>query len=417
MTDSTHAAASPKPRRILAFTGTFLPGYKGGGPIKSMVQILDHLPDSVKVTLVTADRDLGDSRPYPGLSGKVVHRGPHEIYYLNRRDPRHWMALHRWARRNPVDLIYVNSLWSPLFTVLPIVAHWLGLLTSREILLAPRGELSPGALGIKSQKKTAFLRIWAPLLRRLDPVWHASTEMEAGEIHQVFPWARTVIQIDSHGDDPRKDIVASRQRVRFVFIGRICEKKNLRLVLQALNLVTSEVEFDIYGPIEDAKYWADCRRLIDESPVNVRSNYRGLLRSDQVPEAFAQYDGFIFPTLGENFGHVIAECLSAGCPVICSQHTPWTGTLNHGGGVALSGLEAQLWADEIDLRARQSSIRRDGAKRNALRAYVEWRNELMTTSAVESVLDGLPREGSDIGSGRPARRAWRRRQHRSGGQS
>jgi glycosyltransferase involved in cell wall biosynthesis len=390
VTTSDYPTAIPKVRRVLAFTGTFLPGYKAGGPIKSMVHILDILPESVKVTLVTSDRDLGDSLPYDGLSGQVVHRGPHEVYYLNPRNPRHWMAVQRWARRNPVDLIYVNSLWSPLFTVLPVVAHRLGLLPSREVLLAPRGELSPGALGIKSTKKQAFLRGWAPFLRGIDPLWHASTEMEEREIHQKFPWARTVVQIDGPGDVPLKDIIASRQRARFVFISRISEMKNLKLGLEALQLVRSEVDLDIYGPVEDGDYWSACQQLINELPGNVRTAYRGMLRPDLVQETFAQYDGFILPTLGENFGHVISESLSAGCPVICSQHTPWTGVLNHGGGAALSELDARSWADEINRRARQTPTQRDHAKRKALAAYVGWQSQQDETSAVLLALDSMP---------------------------
>lgn len=381
--------AIPNARRVLAFTGVFLPGYKAGGPIKSMVYFLDTMPESTKITLVTADRDLGDSAAYDGLSGKVVHRGSHDVYYMNVRDSRHWLALLRWARRNPVDLIYVNSLWSPLFTVLPVVAHRLGLLKSRELLLAPRGELSPGALAIKSTKKQAFLLGWRPLLHGVNPVWHASTEMEEREIHQAFPWARTVIQINSAGDDPRKDAIASCQRARFVFVSRISEKKNLQLGLEALQLVRSEVDFDIYGPREDADYWMTCQGLINDLPDNVHATYRGMLRPDQVQETFAQYDGFIFPTFGENFGHVIAESLSAGCPVICSQQTPWTEVLCHGGGTALTELDAQSWADEISRRADQTPSQRDHAKRTSLDAYAEWRDGLEHESAVTQVLDNL----------------------------
>lgn len=32
---------------------------------------------------------------------------------------------------------------------------------------------------------------------------------------------------------------------------------------------------------------------------------------------------FFFPTLGENYGHVISEALVSGCPVIISTETPW----------------------------------------------------------------------------------------------
>ena len=70
MTSSDDYTATPRVRSVLVCTSTFLPGYKGGGSVKSMVHILDNLPDSVKVTLVTADRDLGDSLPYHGLSGR-----------------------------------------------------------------------------------------------------------------------------------------------------------------------------------------------------------------------------------------------------------------------------------------------------------------------------------------------------------
>jgi glycosyltransferase involved in cell wall biosynthesis len=394
---------TPRASRVLAFTGAFLPGYKAGGPIKSIVKILDDLPDSVRVTLVTADRDLGDTVPYPGLSGRVVKQGQHEIYYLNTRDPRHWMALWRWARRNPIDLMYLNSLWSPVFTMLPIVAHRLGLMQSREVLLAPRGELSPGALRIKSRKKTLSLRGWAPLLRSIDPVWHASTEMEEQEIRQVFPWARTVIQIDSDGDAPRKDIITSQRRARFVFISRISEKKNLSLALEAFQLVQSDVDFDIFGPQEDADYWTTCQRLIDNLPANVRATYQGMLRPDQIQGIFARYDGFILPTLGENFGHVIAESLSAGCPVICSRETPWTGVLQTGGGAALAELDAGSWAEEITLRAEQSPAQRSQAKNASLNAYVAWREGLAHRLAIMQVLEDTERGTPGVAGRCPGR--------------
>jgi glycosyltransferase involved in cell wall biosynthesis len=385
-----HHTTNEQARRVLAFTDTFVPGYKAGGPIKSMVQILKNLPASVKVTLVTSDRDRGDSAPYEGLSGRFVHRGSHDVYYLNRRNPRHWIALWGWARRNPIDLIYVNSLWNPLFTVLPVVAHRLGLLPAREVLLAPRGELSAGALGIKSIRKRTFLLAWAPFLRGINPVWNVSTEMEQTDIHRLFPGVRTVIQADGGGDEPRAEIIGSKDRARFVFISRITEMKNLLLALQALGAVKTEVDFDIYGPVTEAHYWRQCQALIADLSGNVQVRYLGELRPDQVRDTFAQYDAFILPTRGENFGHVIAESLSSGCPVICSRRTSWTQVLLQGGGVVLDHLDAATLTREIEAWANRPSSQRDRAKRNAMAAYVCWRASHQMTSAVERTLDGLP---------------------------
>lgn len=393
MAASGDAVTTSSARRVLAFTSHFLPGYRAGGQIKSIVEILENLPPSVKVTLVTSDRDLGDTEPYAGLSGRVVNRGPHEIYYLNWHRPWQWLALLRWARRTPVDLIYVNSFWSPLFTMVPLFAHRAGLLKSGGVLLAPSGELSLGALSIKSAKKQAVLLGWAPLLRRINPIWHASTEMEQTDIRRIFPAARTTIQADSRGEEPRTEIVPSGARVRFIFVSRISEMKNLLVALQALRTVKAQADFDIYGPIGEIRYWRRCQRLIADLPSNVCARYLGELRPDQVKETFAKYDAFILPTRGENFGHVIAESLSSGCPVICSRRTPWTQVLLEGGGAALEEVDAEALSREIESWANRTPVQRDSAKQTAIAAYVTWLRRQDATSAIEHALACQPGDG------------------------
>ena len=44
---------------------------------------------------------------------------------------------------------------------------------------------------------------------------------------------------------------------------------------------------------------------------------------------FVKYDVFYFPTKSENFGQVIWESLSCGCPVLISDQTPWNNIENH----------------------------------------------------------------------------------------
>jgi glycosyltransferase involved in cell wall biosynthesis len=377
----------PSTRRVLAFTPTFLPGFKAGGPIKSMRQVLEYLPESVHVTLATADRDLGDPTCYPGLSGKVAHCGQHDIFYLNKRNLRQWVTLVRRARLVPSDLLYLNSLWSPWFTVLPVVMHSIGLLATTRVLVAPRGELSNGALDTKPKKKRAFLRLWGPVLRRIDPTWQASTEHERQDILRTFPWAKTLVAADSQGDKPQEAIVGSQHRARFVFIGRVCTMKNLSFALEALALLRADADFDIYGTVEDAAYWAVCERLITSLPHNVKATYRGPLLPDKVIDTFAQYDAFIMPTKGENYGHAISESLSAGCPVICSDRTPWTSLLSSGAGAALPLSNLARWADNIEARAISAAPQRDRSKRLALSAYAEWRQGEHPVSAVALVLD------------------------------
>lgn len=110
---------------------------------------------------------------------------------------------------------------------------------------------------------------------------------------------------------------------KFVFLSRIHPKKNLLNAIGFFDNVKGQAIFDIYGPIEDEEYWKECQGEIKRLPININANYCGLVSHDEVHEIFSKYDAFLFPTLSENYGHVIAESLSVGTTVIISDQTPW----------------------------------------------------------------------------------------------
>jgi glycosyltransferase involved in cell wall biosynthesis len=99
--------------------------------------------------------------------------------------------------------------------------------------------------------------------------------------------------------------------------------KNLDGALKMLNGLKGKVEFNIYGPMEDKSYWAECQKIISSLPENIEVKYCGSITHDKVGAVMSEHDIFFLPTLGENFGHVILEVLCAGCPVLISDQTPW----------------------------------------------------------------------------------------------
>jgi len=105
--------------------------------------------------------------------------------------------------------------------------------------------------------------------------------------------------------------------------------------------LSGEVSFDIYGPIEDAEYWNHCKKAIGALPSNIQVEYRGMIEHERVREVFSVHDLFLFPTLGENYGHVICEALSAGCPVMISDQTPWRNLRTKGVGWDIPLKEAE----------------------------------------------------------------------------
>ncbi|MFC4016569.1 glycosyltransferase family 4 protein [Micromonospora sp. GCM10011542] len=374
-----------RPYRVLLTCDYFEPGFRAGGPIRSVAQLLDIVSPAIEVTMVTRDRDLGSTEPYPGLSGRWVARGRARICYLDPRRPRQWYAMLKALRSTSFDLLYVNSLWARS-SILSILAARFRVIRVERILIAPRGELAASALGVRSRKKNLFLRVWRPMLGRLVVHWHATSPHEAQRIRSVFPEARIETRRNEVSLPPEPFPPCENDGPpRLVFIGRISPLKNLSTVIEALTLTTRPVVFDVYGPLEDASYWAECQRLAQRLPASVTLTYRGELAPQAVRSTFARYDVFVFPTKGENFGHVIAESLSASCPVICSDQTPWSPVLRAGGGIVLADATAATLADQINQFARHTPKERLEVRRAAGQAYRSWRAE----AAGPNILDRI----------------------------
>jgi glycosyltransferase involved in cell wall biosynthesis len=374
-----------EPYRVLVTCGAFEPGFRAGGPIRSVAAIVDTAPEDVAITLVTADRDLGDACPYPGLSGEWVERGRCRIFYLNVRSPRQWLRLWRELRHESYDLLYLNSLWSLLFTAVPVLARALRLIRTQAVLLAPRGELGPDAPAPKARAKRLFRAAWGQVLKAQPMRWHASTDVESAHIRTAYPWADIVV-VSNQTSLPAQALPARSHdgSARIVFLGRISPQKNLELLLRALDLVPDPVRLDIYGPIEDAPYWSRCQSLINHLPPHLHVGYRGAVEAADVAATFNRYDAFAFPTLGENFGHAIAESLSASCPVICSAHTPWTGVLTDGGGL-VTPLAATDLAACLKKLAAMTPDERHAWRAQAGQAYERWTAEQSTVNILAQV--------------------------------
>ena len=314
--------------RILAFCDRYLPGSKGGGAIRSVSNLVAALPE-FEFFVVTRDRDFTETTAYEGITtGAWNEVQGARVRYLRPGEgtPEVLEGLVREA--NP-DVLYLNSFFSPEFTLRPLWLRRKGLLGDRRVVLAPRGEFSAGALRIKSLKKRLFLSAARAARLYEGLVWQASTPHEAQELRA---WAGSAAHVvvapnvpsASGGPEPMPREKTPGE-LRLVFVSRVSRKKNLDGAIRALKGVTGRVVYDVYGPLEDPAYWDECRRLARELPEGVEVRHRGSLPHEQVFGALQAYDAFLMPTHGENFGHAIWEALAAGLPVLISDTTAWRG--------------------------------------------------------------------------------------------
>jgi glycosyltransferase involved in cell wall biosynthesis len=324
---------------ILTFAGHYLPGYKAGGPIRSLVNMVDQLGDAFDFRIVAADRDLGDAAPFAGVAVDAWNRvGGARVFY---RSPgaAGWRALLDNLDPTSFDIIYLNSFFSPSAALRPLAYRRFGRLAPKPVLLAPRGEFSPGALALKPAKKRLFIALSKAVGLHGNVLFQASSEYEAADIRRTLGDVPVYVASDLPGRSTsnvdQDDVAAPGQPLRAVFLSRISPKKNLLGAIEVLARVRAPVTFDIYGVIEDGAYWARCQAAIAALPPHVQARYQRPLRPDEVIEVLARHDFFFLPTLGENYGHVIREALSAGLPVLISDRTPWRGLVAESAGADL----------------------------------------------------------------------------------
>jgi glycosyltransferase involved in cell wall biosynthesis len=314
---------------ILTFVDHYLPGFKAGGPLRSISNLVEQLGDEFHFQIITRDRDSGDAGAYASVPrDRWEPVGKAEVFYASPKMMTLW-GLRRVLFRTPHQVLYLNSLFSPRATLIALTLRRLGLVPCPPLIVAPKGELSPGALAIKRRKKGVYLRLAKLLGLYEGALWQASSPYEVKDIERHFPDAQGRIHVAPDLPGTAALSTASRRKqagvLRVVFVSRITPKKNLEGALEVLRRLSGEVEFTIVGPVSSNGYWKKCLALIRDLPENIRVEYRGPVDHSLISGVYAAHDLFFLPTRGENYGHVVPEAMLAGCPVLISDQTPWRG--------------------------------------------------------------------------------------------
>lgn len=362
---------------ILIFVRYYLPGYKSGGPVRTIANMVEHLGDDFDFYIITSDRDALDTETYKNIS---VHKwnkvGKAQVFYLS-PERCSLKSLASLIRDTDHDLLYLNSFFDPLFTLYPLLARALKLTSKKPVVLAPRGEFSPGAVELKTWKKKPYLWLIRLCGFYRAITWQASSYHEACDIKRSLgriaqkikvapnlpPLLRSEMQLKS---SERKTC----SPLQVIFLSRIAKKKNLDYALEILGQVSAPIDFNIYGIIDDEAYWNNCQKKIEKLPPNVRVYYRGHIEHEMVLDVLSNQDLFFLPTRGENYGHVIFEALAAGLPVLISDQTPWRGLEDLGIGWDLPLNFKKDYVVVIENQAKLTATERD-EKRIRSKAYAE----------------------------------------------
>lgn len=383
-------------KKIMIFCDFYLPSYKSGGGMWTIVNMVDRFCHLYDFYIVTRNYDSkGDKKPYEIVKTDEWNQtGNAKVFYFSRKNLSRSVFAKLVNEIKP-DAFFLNSAFAT-----PVVKF----LSARRseifaadvpLILAPCGELSPEALALKPLKKKIFLQYAKSVNLYKNIIWKASGEAEKEEIKKVFGreteiWIapdltpKTILPDFSADWKPFK----KKGSVKFVFLSRIVRKKNIHFFLERLREIKSgKVEFKIIGPPEDSDYLGECQKIIETLPDNISVSLEGAFPYREALEKLTKNHFFVLPTLNENFGYVCIEALAAGSPVLLSDRTVWNEIENHNAGWQIPLEDVSGWNKQIEfcLNMNDSEYKR---KSKAAREYsIEWLSKPEFTNETAKVLE------------------------------
>jgi glycosyltransferase involved in cell wall biosynthesis len=337
--------------RILVFIAHYLPAQNFGGPLLANASMIEHLGEH-DFYVFASETDLDAKAVLPGIFVDAWQKhGRAQVFYASSeaRRPARLVSLVREV--NP-EVIYLNSFFARRFTIPVLMLRRLGRLPKIPVVLCPHGEFSPGALSLKRRKKALYLAAAKAVGLYRDILWHSTSPEETRAIRAV--WGREAPLVEAANFPPlswsgtKLDRVPKKHgEARLAFLSRISRKKNLGFAIELLSRVRETVTLDVYGPLEDERYWRECLVASSQLLPAGTLRYCGTVPFGKASEVLARYDALILPTLGENYGYVVVEAWAAGTPVLISNRTPWRGLEDEKAGWDLPLDDVRAWQDAL----------------------------------------------------------------------
>lgn len=281
--------------------GPFPPLFSYGGPTKSVKGLYDVFSQTdIHCSVLSPNTHLDRTKLTEiNLNKDIIFCKNQFTYLIN--------------NSHKFDVIWLNSLFDLKIILLCLIKVF----TNFHLIVSPRGQLSSQAISTsKPLLKNFFLKILFFFKSNL--IFHSTSISESENISFFFNKTRVKMISNIFSLNYKTNLVTDR---KFVFYSRIHKKKGLDILLKTIKKYNLKIDLDIYGFIEDKRYWKLCTSLFKNNP---KVEYKGIIEDGDISKLKDKYSFFILPTLNENFGHVIIELLSIGCiPIISKDTTPF----------------------------------------------------------------------------------------------
>jgi glycosyltransferase involved in cell wall biosynthesis len=178
--------------KIFVCIESYLPGTLGGGPVRALINLVDHLHPEHQFFIFTRNHDYLDASEYADLEPNAWHPQA-SVYYTDGKNLA--AQLLEQVQLVQPDWIYLNGALPELTRTYLKLRQKERALQAIPVLLAPHGNLSAAALAYHRVRKQAWLAYAKVRSLYRDVIWHAASERESAQIHAVFGAAAQIREV------------------------------------------------------------------------------------------------------------------------------------------------------------------------------------------------------------------------------
>lgn len=211
---------------------------------------------------------------------------------------RRGIRLLKMLRKETFDYI-VWSGWDNIENFLGVLA----IPRAKNLLISESSIFESTTVGLKGRIKRWFLR-------RISTVFASGAPHK--ELLQALGYTGEIITVGSVGVTQRSERTANQEihnPVRYIYVGRLIELKNLRLLVEVCTRTSRPLTIVGKGPLESL-----LRKMAGTSVL-----FTGFVPNNELDKVLEQADCLVLPSKSEPWGLVVEEALEAELAVIASD--------------------------------------------------------------------------------------------------
>ncbi|RKD87720.1 glycosyltransferase family 4 protein [Mangrovibacterium diazotrophicum] len=154
--------------------------------------------------------------------------------------------------------------------------------------------------------------------------------------------------------------------IKLLFVGNLTERKNVKLILQALKTCKNKALFHL-SIVGDGDQREMLETYVKSNNLDQQVSFKGSSPINQIPKIMDEHDCLILPSVHDGWGAVVNEGLHAGLYVLCSDRCGAKALLSDSerGLIFKSNNTQNLVKSLQDIEGKISEIRSNRPKRQA----------------------------------------------------